>query len=189
MAATVEQLMAQIKENKPKAQNFHSHVFVPIIQNLIGGFSVGLLLFFLLSRGVYVYDPTTISICLTVSLSIASIVNIYRFFGDDLIRPILIFRLGQVFCADDKIDKSIKSISVNTKDTDYANALKLIVAHYNKNLAITQKDAEKLKLNRKDYESARNILIDVGLLSGTRSNKLNAHTLDDALKTIKGAKK
>lgn len=185
----IDDIIKRIQENKPKAQNFHSHVFVPIIQNLIGGFSIGLLLFFILSRGVFIYNPTILSICIIVSLSIASIVNIYRFFGDDLIKPILLVKLGMLLSGENKIKTELtKPLNNNLSVTQetMANALRLIKAHYHLNMEIKQKSAnEILKMSRPDFESARRMLIDKNLLKNPQANTLLTTSYNEALERLK----
>ena len=171
--------------NKNKTRHFHSDVLVPIIQNLIGGLSIGLLYFFWLSKGVFLFTSPHISFCIMLALVIASLFNVVRFFGDEIGLFYLAFRMGQLFSPKTNAKETGKLLTTltSTGDNTINNALKLIIAHYKVNLAITQADASRsLKFTRKDFEDARALLIKKGLLKNSRSNKLESKDVNDALK-------
>lgn len=174
--------------SRTKSQNMQSHVLVPIIQNLIGGLSIGLLYFFYLSKGIYYLNSPHILTAFILALIIASGFNIIRFFGDELGLFYMAFRMGQLFSPINGQMKESKQIiqKLTTNNTAYDNAIKLLVAHYYYKLPVTQENSKtSLKLTRQEYEDARAVLIQSGLMKNTRTNQLTPKTKLEALQQFK----
>jgi hypothetical protein len=192
----MDTLRSEIIKNKRATQTAHSSILVPLMQNMVGGLSVSIILYFYLSGWTFLINAPFTGTVLVVGLVIAALFNIYRFFGDEIGLSAAIFWLGvqsgKLLC-NEKATKEIatvinKSSLVNSGAE--TNALRLIVAHYEKNMKITAELAKAhLRLTRNEFEEAKQLLVNCGLLKSTKSNTLNAENQNKALIIFKEFKR
>lgn len=171
---------------KSIVQNAHSHIYVPMMQNLIGGMATGLLYYIYKCGWLLYYNPVLLNSAFVIGLVVFSIFTIYRFFGDEIGMAHAIFILGYQtgkLTTPNNITKINLPNNKNIKLNDNAqNTINLILAAYDKHLPITAKAAkDNLNLTRQEFEAARDNLIKIGLLKNTRTNNLINISKDEAL--------
>lgn len=169
-------------QTRCKVQTWSGSILVPLWQNILGGLSAGILAYIYLVTDILTFAQPEFIIALKLAIVIAAIFNVIKFLSDELKILVLAFMLGQLFGTREKTLTSINNGTiVKTKDAA-ANALKLIIAYYDANIPITQNNASlRLKLNRKEYEEARSILINSALLKNSRATTLTPMNKTDAL--------
>lgn len=191
-----DSLRTDIIKNKNKTQTAHSNIIVPVVQNLLGGLSVSLILYFYLSDWVFILNAPFTGTTIIIGITIAAFFNVYRFFSDELYISAAIFWLGFQSGKLLNVDKANKELATvinksvgTTNSTAETNALRLIVAHYEKNIKITADTAKTyLKLSRNEFEEAKRILVASGLLKNTKAIVLNAENQQKALLLFKSFK-
>lgn len=170
---------------RTKIQHLQSNVIVPLIQNFVGGLSLGMLyyLYNIEALVINMQSPEMI-MAAKIALVIMCIFNIIRFFGDELRLFYFAFRMGTLFSNQEKITANINN-KLPTGNTPLLNATKLIIGYYSANIPIAQnRAANAYKFTRRQFEEARTVLINAGILKNARATTLNPTNKEDALKLL-----
>jgi hypothetical protein len=169
---------------KNKQNSVNSDIIVPLIANIIGGYSVGILYYLWMNNWTLLLTLSVFNQAVVYGIVFSSIFNIIRFFGDELKLFYLAFMIGKYSQSPPK--EFIEDIKIDETELNKRNAIKLILAYYRKNMDITQSNAKNiLSLTRKEYEDAKKVLINKHILGNMKTNKLIPSKEEDALRLIK----
>lgn len=155
---------------------FMSDIFVPIIQNLIGGISIGILHYLYLTSGVLIYTPMLIPTTLFSAILFFLITNVLRFAGDELGLYKAAYLLGRK-----SVQHPVNSI-VYATELPVENAELMLKLHYNNKIPISEKAMKQyIKFNGLQYQHALNLLVETRVLKNKYTTQASPQNLGLAL--------